>query len=112
MVFTNTAIANINPVELMAKLEPYQQMQLLKIQQKIFLEAQRRQTALAVENYRSENSLMRADKEHQDKLVQIQYQSDREDQREAMKEQTAAALSNNEHENQLGRMQVELQNHM
>ena len=112
MVVTNTAIANINPVELMAKLEPYQQMQLLKIQQKIFLEAQRRQTALAVENYRSENSLMRADKEHQDKLVQIQYQSDREDQREAMKEQTAAALSNNEHENQLGRMQVELQNHM
>jgi hypothetical protein len=111
MVDTNTAVANINPVELMARLEPEQQMQFFKIEQEIFLEYQRRQTALAVENGRLENSLRLADKEHQNKLVQIQHQANSEDQREAMKGQAAVTLANKNNENQLERMQVELQNH-
>lgn len=119
MVDTNTAVANIdtavtniNPVDLMARLEPEQQMQLLIIKQIILFENQRRQTALAVENERLGNSLMLADKGHQNKLAQMQYQADREDQREAMKGQAAETLANKNHENQLERMQVELQNHL
>lgn len=112
MVDTRIALAPVNTVDLMVRLKPEQQLQLYKIEQGIFLEGHRRQGALELENYRSGNALMLADKENQNKLTQIHYQSDREDQRVVMKEQTAAALANNEHENQLGRMQVELQNHM
>jgi hypothetical protein len=111
MVDTNTAVANIDTVELMARFEPEQQMQLSIIKQNIYLEYQRRQTALEVENWRSENSLMLADKENQNKLVQMQHQANSEDQREAMKGQAAVTLANKNNENQLERMQVELQNH-
>lgn len=119
MTDTNTALTtvdiavpNINPVELMARLEPEQQLQLFKIEQNIFLQEQRRQTALELENHRSRNSWMLADKEHQNKLAQTQYQADREDQRAAMKGRDAVTLANTEHGNQLERMQVELQNHI
>lgn len=119
MVDTNTAVANIdtpvpaiNPVELMARFEPEQQMQLHEIQQRIFFEDQRMQKALTVEHYRSGNALMLADKEHHNKLAQTQYQANREDQRAAMKGQAAVALADRKHGNQLEQMQVELQNHI
>jgi len=100
MVDTNTAVAPVDTVEVMARLEPEQQMQLLKIQQQIFykLEDQRRQTALELENYRSGNASMLANQEHQNKFAQIQYQADREDQHAAMKEQADVALADKEHE--------------
>ncbi len=118
MVDTNTAMANIdtpvpyiNPVELMSRLEPEQQIQLRKIEQKIYLEDYRRQSALTVENQRFEHSMMLANQEHQNELVQKQYQADRDDQREARKSLDAEILVNKNHENNLERIQVELQNH-
>jgi hypothetical protein len=106
------AVANINPVDFMARLEPEQQKQLFKIQGAIDFEYQKRQTSLDIENSRLVNSQWLANQEHQNKLSEIQYQADREDQRVAMKGQTAAALADKNHENQLERMQVELQNQM
>jgi hypothetical protein len=105
MTTIDTVEPNINPVELMARLEPEQQLQLFEIKQGIFLQEHRRQTALELENHRSRNSWMLAGQEHQNKLAQIQYQADREDQRAAMKDQAAVTLANKEHENKVERMQ-------
>lgn len=112
MVDTNTAVTPVDTAELMARFEPEQQLQLFKIYEKISLHDQRRQTALELENHRSRNSWMLTDKEHQNKLAQIQYQENREDQRAATKGQAAVELADRKHGNQMERMQVELQNHI
>lgn len=101
----NTAMTTDDQINFMSSLDSDQQMQ-------FFLEQQRFQTALTVEHWRLENSLMLADKEQQNKLAQIQYQANRDDQREAMKSHNAIALANKERENQLERMQVEQQNRL
>ena len=62
----DTAVTNIN--QLMARLEPEQCMQLYKIEKEVFLDAQRRQATLELENCRSRNALMLTDKEHQNKF--------------------------------------------
>ena len=102
----------VDTVELMASFDPKVQMQLFQIQEKIDRHCQRRQTALELENYRSDNASMLANQEHRNKLSEIQYHADRDDQRAAMQGQTAAALANKNHENQLELMQVELQNNI
>jgi len=112
MVNTNIALTTVDTVELMARLEPEQQLKLFKIEQNIFLQERRRQAALELENHRSRNSWILANQEHQNKLSQTQYQADREDQREARKAQSAETLAKQTHEHQLERMQVELQNHI
>lgn len=112
LIPVDTAVANINPVELMARFEPEQQLQLFKIQQSIFLQNQKRQTALELENYRSRNSWMLNERKHQNELAQIKYQADREEQQTALKAQVTVALADKAHSNQLEQMQLELQNKM
>lgn len=112
MTNTRTALASVDKVGLMARLEPEQQLQLFRIEQGIFLEDQRRHRALELEYYQSGNASILADKEHQNKLAQIRYQADREDQRVAIKGQAAVTLANKEHENQLEQVRVKLQNQM
>ena len=109
---TDTTLTNITSVELMARFEPEQQLQLSTIEHNIFLQERIRQTALELENHRSRNAWILANQEHQNKLSQTQYQADREDQREAMKAQSSATQAKQTHEHQLERMQVELQNHI
>lgn len=101
MVDNNTGLTIIDPIEVMAKLEPEQQMKLFKIQEKIFIEDRKNQRAVDVENMRLQNALILADKEHQNKLTQLQYQANNEVELTAMKSQAAVALTNNERENKI-----------
>ncbi len=122
----------INTAQLMARFDPDYQMKLQKVQQASELayfkanadmareqfrarredqrETMRSETALSIESKRGNNALTLADKDHQNKLSQLQYISGREDQREEMKGQTALALADKDHTNQLARMQTDLQN--
>jgi hypothetical protein len=112
----NTTMPATYSTELVPRLPPEQQWQLDQIWQginlSIHLEEQRMKTALAVETQRSQNAFSLANQEHQNKLDQIHYQANRDDQREAMKAQSAATQAKQTHEHQLERMQVELQNSM
>ena len=92
-----------NQFDFISKLPPDQQTQ-------IIIEYQRFESALAIENCRSNNSFMVADREHQNKFAQMQYQANQDDQREAMKGRNAVALADKEHANRMEQMDIELQN--